>query len=358
MLRSLSPIKRQLLIAILAAIITFLVTKRKFIIPNCLFIVFAPKSLNNPYKYSWLPNEPAQLIVYVSEAPIQVTFDDPESQLVLQQQVKLGNNIQETISATVDVPVNPSWSLQNPLFAHIFLCRKNALPTQFPYPASDCVYRRHSLIHYRPPSQQANMLSLHHKVTSSESQESGYWHSNLDIVIVDFNDSLDIGTVHPFLKPMISLDYSASNIYQPIIFSNNFWKLSDQFIPVSKLTQNNTSGNAVTSLNVTVTHSSFFKFKWQQIFDRAIKQQPRADFEVFKRAFVDSSPLLLAITAIATLLHTLFDFLSFKNGMAYHFTSIRHSILEAKEGFQRIITSIYPDRLCIPSHYPLVLVGE
>lgn len=154
------------------------------------------------------------------------------------------------------------------------------------------------------------MLSPHHKATSTQAQEADYWHPNLDIVLVDFNDPLDIGNIHPFLRPMISLDHYVPNLYQPIIFSNNFWKLAEQYIPVSKLAQDNT----VTSLNISVTHSSFFKFKWQQILDRAIKQQPQADFEVFKRAFVDNSPLLLAATAIATLLHTIFDFLSFKNG--------------------------------------------
>ena len=142
------------MIAVLAAIITALVTR-----------FLTPRDQSRHYKYSWSPSESAQLTVYLSEAPIQVTFEDPESRLVLQQHVKLIRQRREELSMTIDVPFNPSWSLQAPLFAHIFLCRKGAVPTQFPYPASDCVYRRYSLIHHRPsqwPRKPAVSPTEHH----------------------------------------------------------------------------------------------------------------------------------------------------------------------------------------------------
>ena len=42
-----------------------------------------------------------------------------------------------------------------------------------------------------------------------------------------------------------------------------------------------------------------------------------ADKEMVKRMFTEANPILLAITGVVSLLHTVFEILAFKNDIAY-----------------------------------------
>jgi hypothetical protein len=64
---------------------------------------------------------------------------------------------------------------------------------------------------------------------------------------------------------------------------------------------------------------SFFKFQVVTHMDESFKQQKSSgsEFDDLKRMFSETSPILIAITFLVSLLHSIFDFLAFKNGLKF-----------------------------------------
>jgi hypothetical protein len=71
-----------------------------------------------------------------------------------------------------------------------------------------------------------------------------------------------------------------------------------------------------------------------QQFDESLASQrmvagPGLDINEFKRMLRDTNPVLLLVTMIVSVLHSVFDFLAFKNGKRLiHVNQPRYSILE------------------------------
>ena len=96
--------------------------------------------------------------------------------------------------------------------------------------------------------------------------------------------------------------------------ADDFWLISENLILINE---------TVKSLNLTLNYQpkSFWYFQLMTQFDQSFKVQSELmgtdtrDIDEMKRMFSETNPFLLAVTMFVSILHSVFDFLAFKNGI-------------------------------------------
>lgn len=119
------------------------------------------------------------------------------------------------------------------------------------------------------------------------------------------------------LFPVIEF-YPASGEYYPVVFFNDYWNLHSDYQPVNKTTP---------FLNFSVTYQPISLIRWQlyagmtmrnkmygNLFGTDLLQESDDDQDALKKTLIETNPYLLAMTIVVSLLHSVFEFLAFKNG--------------------------------------------
>ena len=104
--------------------------------------------------------------------------------------------------------------------------------------------------------------------------------------------------------------------YWPTVYVNEFWLLKDAHVPLNA---------SVAAANLTLTVAPLSMFKWQlyeqmeRTFEhqRAMGTQGENDGDELKRIFLEGNPILLAVTSVVSVFHTVFDVLAFKNDIGF-----------------------------------------
>ncbi|KAJ0096438.1 hypothetical protein Patl1_28173 [Pistacia atlantica] len=113
----------------------------------------------------------------------------------------------------------------------------------------------------------------------------------------------------------LNVEPSTGN-YFPTIFFNEFWLLRDKLIPLN---------DTVTELPLNLEVGPISMTKWQlflqidQSFQvhRSYGSMIEGEADELKRVFLEGNPYLLVITMVVSLLHSVFDFLAFKNDIQF-----------------------------------------
>ena len=86
-------------------------------------------------------------------------------------------------------------------------------------------------------------------------------------------------------------------------------------------------------LPITITFQPLSLFKWQIYAAQSMRNQWQANFmmssegededqDALKEAILETNPYLLGLTFIVSILHSIFEFLAFKNGKSTHNSGI------------------------------------
>eukprot|EP00850_Spirogloea_muscicola_P017577 SM000152S01565 [mRNA] locus=s152:275605:280036:- [translate_table: standard] len=160
-----------------------------------------------------------------------------------------------------------------------------------------------------------------------------YWKPNMTIALIeDFtyypkNQVPDpirqCILIHPFilnfgtltLVPKVMRFDEVGNYY-PTVFVSDFWLLRDKWIPVNE---------TVDQLPLTMWLGSMGLWKWQIYVQMEQSFKIQASFgsmvegesDEIKRVFLEGNPVLLAITVVVSIFHSVFDFLAFKNDIQF-----------------------------------------
>ncbi|XP_043723952.1 cleft lip and palate transmembrane protein 1 homolog [Telopea speciosissima] len=224
------------------------------------------------------------------------------------------------------------------LYAHVFFARSG-----FPPDPSDPEYqpfaafgRTHSVVTYLPKSKVDKRKSL---LGNSEGSEEGekesevadenqidskddgpiewvpYWKPNITINLVDDFTRYPHNAIPPNVAPYLNTEPSTGNYY-PMIFFNEFWLLRDKLIPLN---------DTVTELSLNLEVGPISMTKWQlflqieQSFQvhRSYGSMLEGEADELKRVFLEGNPILLVVTMVVSLLHSVFDFLAFKNDIQF-----------------------------------------
>ncbi|KAK8995933.1 hypothetical protein V6N11_076187 [Hibiscus sabdariffa] len=184
--------------------------------------------------------------------------------------------------------------------------------------------RTHSVVAYLPKSRADRKKSLLGNTKDGEGVESlamvaddaeewmAYWKPNITINLVEDStrfEFLDLRFADLDIEPI-------TGNYRPTIFFNEFWLLRDKLIAINE---------SVTELPLNLEVGSISMMKWQlfvqidQSFQihRSYGSMLEGEADELKRVFLEGNPYLLAITMVVSLLHSVFDFLAFKNDIQF-----------------------------------------
>ena len=123
------------------------------------------------------------------------------------------------------------------------------------------------------------------------------------------------------LASVFGKDGSLQHKFYPIIFPNEFWNLKEHNVPVNSTTK-------TLPLKIDVYPLSFMKFQIYASMEEGMRKQAEqpgpfgqttstSDFEELKRMMLETNPVLLGTTMVVSMLHSLFEFLAFKNDISH-----------------------------------------
>ncbi|XP_057787308.1 uncharacterized protein LOC131004627 [Salvia miltiorrhiza] len=277
--------------------------------------------------------------LYVSE---QEKFSDfgSEAALVWQE-----TNIPYAVwtsdsTRTLSLKYQPSEALKSngSLYAHVFFAKSGYPPDPKDpeYQPLAAFGRTHPVVVYLPKSKSDKRKSLLGnsddssddgkisevvKDVQEDEKEDGpaewksYWKPNITINLVDDFTRYPENAVPPNIAPYMNIEPTTGNYY-PTVFFNEFWLLRDKLIQINE---------TVNELPLNLEVGPISMTKWQlflqidQSFQvhRSYGSMLEGEADELKRVFLEGNPILLAVTMVVSALHSIFDFLAFKNDIQF-----------------------------------------
>lgn len=303
---------------------------------------FSPKRPSEPSQLIsnlFQKTEPLDMWLYVSENEKFNDFGN-EHALIWQE-----SNIPYAVygpqsTRSYSLKYYPSEALKHngSLYAHVFFARSGFTPdpNDPEYQPLAAFGKTHPIVAYFPKSKTDKRKILLGNSKGSDDREAltevvddtqgdakddkpvewvSYWKPNITINLVDDFTRYPHNAVPPNVAPYLNIEPSTGNYY-PTIFFNEFWLLKDKLIPVN---------DTVTELPLNLEVGPISMTKWQlflqidQSFQihRSYGSMLEGEADELKRVFLEGNPYLLAITMVVSLLHSVFDFLAFKNDIQF-----------------------------------------
>jgi len=214
------------------------------------------------------------------------------------------------------------------LYAHVFFARSGypADPSDPEYDPKSSFGGTHPVVAYLRKSKNDKKKSLLDEASPKEVDSQietkegpveyiSYWKPNITINLLEDVNRYQHNNIPPTISGQLKVDYE-SGTYYPIIYFNDFWLLRDKLIAVNETVDE-------LPLNLEVGPISQTKWQWylqiEQSFQvhRSYGSMLEGEADELKRVFLEGNPYLLAITTVVSLLHSLFDFLAFKNDIQF-----------------------------------------
>eukprot|EP00127_Corallochytrium_limacisporum_P007300 Clim_evm41s246 gene=Clim_evmTU41s246 len=142
-----------------------------------------------------------------------------------------------------------------------------------------------------------------------------HWHNNLTIAYVEDPNQNTLPQLSPTMRKNLTWNRTAGG-YMPLVWRNEFWTFKEDMKPIN-------STVLEVDLYICAYHLSIWHWQMMVSMDESFglhhewgtmnEDEP----EEFKRMLLDTDPWLLGITFVVSILHTIFDFLAFKNDIQY-----------------------------------------
>ncbi|KAI9470455.1 cleft lip and palate transmembrane protein 1-domain-containing protein [Zychaea mexicana] len=308
----------------------------------------------------WSNNVPVELDIYVNENEYFVDYNAKPSWH--QSDIMLGDAM-ESREHHIEIPTTSNLQHNGSLYAHIFVTKAGAPidPNNPSFSPDSLVYYRHQLTKFYPKKttvKQKKLLDLGNddvveeeeeveqeefiEQTTTEDGSTGgasildtftrraplvaYWHENMTISIInDPKSPIAKNAMQPATMKYIPFNTGLHRdatgkigFYRPIVFPNEFWHLRSNAYAINETV-------SVLPLTIHLEPLTMWKFNMYAMFDESMKQQANSpmggmsssEMDELKRTLMETNPYLLATTAAVSLLHSAFEFLAFKNDIAF-----------------------------------------
>lgn len=278
------------------------------------------------------------MYVYVSEQQEFGEFHIPDRLVWKHEGLKFGSWDQGPTGDSifeVQTQVRASETLQNngSIYLHTFLVREGKSPD----PAAGkglfskkwTTYKSHRLNKFqkRKYKKTANLLTGETE-QSREDQEKAvqgvteilsHWHPNMTLNVVYDHTPWVPGQVPPPLDEFVEFTPSLAQ-YKPILWVNDYWNLNRDYQPINSTTP---------LLNLTLTFQPLTMFKWQMYSAQTMRnrfnmlgnlmgeEDEDQDQDSIKEAFLETNIYLLVCTFVISIVHSVFEFLAFKNDIQF-----------------------------------------
>jgi hypothetical protein len=214
------------------------------------------------------------------------------------------------------------------LFAHIFVGHHGSpLPPRTTEQISDTIYRVKLLTKYKVKKstthlrrligETASDKELVSSATPSKNVVTSHWDRNLTLNIISDPQPLPFVELQgmPHIARHVQFANATRLSYLPILYVNEFWTLTEDLdsFPINDTVE-------FLPLYIDFSPTSMWKFRLMTQLDESFKVQQsmmganEAEIDNIRRAIFETNPVLLVLTLVVSILHSLFDFLAFKNG--------------------------------------------
>ncbi|GMT36727.1 hypothetical protein PFISCL1PPCAC_28024 [Pristionchus fissidentatus] len=271
--------------------------------------------------------------LYAYLSPYEKRFDrfEEDQPFWLRKGLRYGDWDSEE-SYTRTIPTPPTLLRNNSLYLHVFVVKSGGSPNP-----QDRNHVKRETIHgwkamnkYKKKfyKKTTNLLTGKSEQSEEDLKKAevmtfeilNFYHPNMTINLVLDHTAWTKGSLPPPLDEAVKFD-PAGIQYQPIMLLNSYWNLGSDYMPIN---------DTVKELNVTFTYQplSLFKFqlyasqqmknKWTSMMGGDFMQDDSDDDQdALKQALIETNPILLGITIVVSLLHTVFEFLAFKNDIQF-----------------------------------------
>jgi len=157
------------------------------------------------------------------------------------------------------------------------------------------------------------------KAKTVKSEIVSHWHQNLTInMVYDYTPWVP-GQIPPPLDEFVEFTPSLQQ-YKPILWLNDYWNLQRDYTTINASTP---------LLNLTLTFQPLSMFKWQMYSAQTMKnkfnmlagimgeEEDDQDQDSVKEAFLETNIYLLGLTFLISIVHSVFEFLAFKNDIQF-----------------------------------------
>ncbi|KAI9355037.1 cleft lip and palate transmembrane protein 1-domain-containing protein [Zopfochytrium polystomum] len=275
-------------------------------------------------------NVPTDLYVYLSEDEEFYSFADA-NKLIWKEKGIIYGNLSETRYKEVQIDVPLSVQNNGSLYAHMYLTQRGRSPNPVAksYYEEGTLYCKKLLTRYRKKIKEIAKKKL---IDTSKKTEEGpaevldeeaedgdepwvsYWWNNVTISVMGDATQVPSNT-HPSAMQNIRIHPDGQRYY-PFFEVDDFWLLTDNLQPINSTVKK-------LNLSLAFTEKSFWYYQTLKIVDDNFKVQASMlgqdtrEHEQMKRMVLETNPILLIITMVVSTLHSVFDFLAFKNDIQF-----------------------------------------
>lgn len=252
--------------------------------------------------------------------PLAVAADETKP-LIVKTAFTIGSDYDEVVN--VDVPFDGEQFVgeNKTLFAHVFMS-EHGVPWykgMEGYDDQRAFVASKPLTRYIAPPKKVTKKHLLGNVEDEEVEEVEeevvleapvpHFHPNMTIALVQMLQTLKIDQTVPWFSHFERVP-SNKNLYFPGVYVNRFWQLEKDYQRVN-------ATSAVLPLRLEVHTLNMYKFQVYASMEAQKSQGPAGEMDRLKEVLLDSNPYLLGVTMVVSLLHTVFEFLAFKNDISH-----------------------------------------
>ncbi|KAK2191759.1 hypothetical protein NP493_46g04029 [Ridgeia piscesae] len=276
------------------------------------------------------------MYIFISEEEYFTNFKDPSKLFWLEEEIVYGDWTggifgDGSYVKKGEIPVSKAAQNNGSFYIHAFFVKSGSSPDPSDtdtYSAMNTIYRSKMLNRFkkRRYHNTVNLLTGTTNVSPDLVKKDNvtmeilsHWHPNLTLNLIDDHTPWQQGSVPSPLNEYIQF-LPESNKYQPVLFYNEYWNLNSEYMPIN-------SSTPVLNFTLTMSPMSLFKWqlyaaqvmrnKWSSYFGEELMSDNEEDQDVLKQTFLETSPYLLALTVIVSLVHSVFEFLAFKNDIQF-----------------------------------------
>jgi len=281
------------------------------------------------------------LYVFLSETEEFAGFKDPDSLVWKKTGLMYGDwysgpNEDGTYSFSTQFEASETLQNNGSVYLHSYVVAPGKSPDPSDgkgmYSKKRTIYKRKQLNKFKKKTygRTANLLTGKTDATQEEQDKANegikqeifsHWHPNITVnLVVDYTNWAP-GQVPPPIDEFVEFTPSLQN-YKPIFYVNNYWNLNKEYMPINK---------TVKTLNLTVTYQPISMFKWQMYSAQDMRnrfnimaslmaeenEHEDDDQDSIKEAFLETNIYLLVLTFVVSIIHSIFEFLAFKNDIQF-----------------------------------------
>ncbi len=252
-------------------------------------------------------------------------FERVDSNIILGE-YKVNNYIYDwnstIITETIKNNINISDRVKNnitSIYAHVYIAISK-VDCDIKNSCHDNIYQVYPLIIYKPKLKERQLKKLLNNndeqiitVDSPTNLLFSYWKPSFHLnFVLDFPQTFPRNNFPPTIGRYIN--FTSTGSYYPIIYNNDFWLLSSHYLSINHTTD-------IMPLDISISTISFWKWQiqtsLQDQWNKGYSGTTEKENDMLRETLLSTSPTLLIITALVTLLHSLFDFLAFKNDIQF-----------------------------------------